>query len=121
MAAMFSGRWEKCLDHDSQGRIFLDFDPYCFENILMFLRCHLSDSVKNVTTPSPVISTGKEHAFKSLVDYLGLAELFDNANSKPLACKRQANSGLHGRLLEKRFKMQFRHEFMTPSQMLDEA
>ena len=30
MEALFSGRWEKKLMRDGQGRIFLDVDPICF-------------------------------------------------------------------------------------------
>lgn len=34
---MFSGRWEDRLERDSEGRVFLDYNPYCFEKILDFL------------------------------------------------------------------------------------
>lgn len=34
---MFSGRWEDRLERDSEGRVFLDYNPYCFGKILDFL------------------------------------------------------------------------------------
>lgn len=34
---MFSGRWEDKLERDTDGRVFLDYNPYCFEKILDFL------------------------------------------------------------------------------------
>ena len=84
LSAMFSGRWEQSLDHDSQGRIFLDFDPYCFEQILTFLRCRSSDTTKRVNTPAPIITADKQHAFASLVDFLGLTELLGSPSHAKL-------------------------------------
>ena len=34
---MFSGRWEDRLERDSEGRVFLDYNPYCFGKILDYL------------------------------------------------------------------------------------
>ncbi|KAL0043515.1 hypothetical protein WJX79_006959 [Trebouxia sp. C0005] len=72
LASIFSGRWEGCLDHDANGRIFLDFDPYSFQQILMTLRCRPFDLAKNVAPPEAVMTPDKLHAYKCLVDYLGL-------------------------------------------------
>ena len=72
LAAMFSGRWEQCLDKDSQGHVFLDFDPHCFDQIVTFLRCHMRDAALGAETPAPVIKASKQHAYTLLVDYLGL-------------------------------------------------
>ncbi len=69
---MFSGRWEDCLDHDSNGRIFLDFDPYSFQQILTMLRCRPFDLANNTVPPEAIITPDKLHAYKCLVDYLGL-------------------------------------------------
>ncbi len=69
---MFSGRWEDCLDHDSNGRVFLDFDPYSFQQILTMLRCRPFDLANRVVPPEAIITPDKLHAYKCLVDYLGL-------------------------------------------------
>ena len=71
---MFSGHWEDSLDHDSQGRIFLDFDPHCFQQILTFLRSRLHDLAIGHQTSQPAVEHGKEHAYECLVDYLGLQD-----------------------------------------------
>lgn len=34
LEALFSGRWEKQLNRDSKGRIFLDVNPVCFQAII---------------------------------------------------------------------------------------
>lgn len=69
---MFSGRWEDCLDHDSDGRIFLDFDPYSFQQVLTTLRCRPFDLASSVAPPEAIITPDKLHAYNCLVDYLGL-------------------------------------------------
>ena len=71
---MFSGRWEHSLNRDSQGRIFLDFEPHCFQQILTFLRCRPLNMARGQRTPQPIIEEGKQHAYQSLVDYLGLED-----------------------------------------------
>lgn len=38
LAARFSGRWEQSLSRGDQGRIFLDYDSYSFQQILLCLR-----------------------------------------------------------------------------------
>ncbi len=52
---MFSGRWDQPLDHDSQGRIFLDFEPYCFQQILTSLRCRQLTAGAASKVPGQVI------------------------------------------------------------------
>jgi hypothetical protein len=43
LEALFSGRWEKQLLRDSQGRIFLDVNPTCFKCIVDYLNeCTIS-------------------------------------------------------------------------------
>ena len=69
---MFSGRWEDCLDHDSNGKVFLDFDPYCFQQILTMLRCRPFDLASSAAPAEAIITPDKFHAYKCLVDYLGL-------------------------------------------------
>ena len=38
LAAMFSERWDGCHKLDKEGRVFLDYSPYCFGKILEYLR-----------------------------------------------------------------------------------
>ncbi len=85
LASMFSGRWEDCLDHDSNGRVFLD--PYSFQQILTMLRCRLLDLANSAARYEAIITPDKLHAYKRLVDYLaleglcGAADKFSNAPS----------------------------------------
>ncbi len=85
LASMFSGRWEDCLDHDSNGRVFLD--PYSFQQILTMLRCRLFDLANSAARYEAIITPDKLHAYKRLVDYLaleglcGAADKFSNAPS----------------------------------------
>ncbi|KAL0045627.1 hypothetical protein WJX82_000147 [Trebouxia sp. C0006] len=72
LASMFSGRWEDCLDRDSTGRVFLAFDPYSFQQILTMLRCRLFDIANSAAPYKAIITPDKLHAYKCLVDYLGL-------------------------------------------------
>ena len=72
LASMFSGRWEDCLDRDSNGRVFLAFDPYSFQQILTMLRCRLFDIANSAAPYKAIITPDKLHAYKCLVDYLGL-------------------------------------------------
>ena len=74
LASMFSGRWEQSLDHDSQGRIFLDFEPYCFQQILTSLRCRQLRAEVEEKTAAPPVEPATEDAYNCLVDYLGLGE-----------------------------------------------
>ena len=59
---------------DSQGRIFLDCDPYCFERMVSLLRCKLIEHPDR-PAPQPVIREESQAGFETLVEYLGLGEL----------------------------------------------
>jgi len=74
LAARFSGRWEQCLDRDAQGRVFLDFDPYCFQIVLTYLRARCMDNTLGRITHSPSVTLEKEHEYQGLIKYLGLEE-----------------------------------------------
>lgn len=75
LSAMFSGRWEQSLDHDSQGHIFLDLDPYCFERIITYLRSRSRDMALGLDTAEPMIECSKQHIYTQLIDYLGLTSV----------------------------------------------
>lgn len=71
---MFSGRWEQCLDYDHKGRVFLDFDPYSFQQIMSYLRsCNICSRATD-SIPLPEIEPGKRKIFRDLVKYLSLEE-----------------------------------------------
>lgn len=38
LGALFSGRWEKALRRDANGRIFIDDNPKCFKKMLTSLQ-----------------------------------------------------------------------------------
>lgn len=70
---MFSGRWEDRLERDSEDRVFLDYNPYCFGKILDFLWAVQVSGPEN-PPPLPVIRTEDEDSFRLLARYLGLEE-----------------------------------------------
>lgn len=65
---MFSGRWEQNVDQDADGRIFLDFDPYCFQQILSYLR---SCKIRRLAVAPASLQRIKA---KKLCDYLELVK-----------------------------------------------
>lgn len=74
LAARFNGRWEQCLDRDDQGRIFLDFDPYCFQQILFYLRSRALLSSAEAAAALPEVESCRRTAYIDLVKYLALEE-----------------------------------------------
>lgn len=75
LEAMFSGRWEKSVDLDSNGRVFLDFTPAVFRLLLSHLRV-IRDSPNIDLIGFPLVP--KEHSaeFNTMVRYLGLETLY---------------------------------------------
>ena len=73
LANIFSGRWEKSLERDQDGAVFLDFNPQYFVLILDYLRA------KRIGQPGKLISLPKvaeeqQEDFNSLLQYLGLSD-----------------------------------------------
>lgn len=54
LEALFSGRWDKKLQCDSNGRIFLDVNPTCFHAIEDYLNELTISSEGNLPTPPHV-------------------------------------------------------------------
>ena len=72
LAAKFSGRW----DHKhmvKDGYVFLEFDPYCFNKILSYLRSKAIEGPDH-PAPFPVIAPEHEAQFNQLVAHLLLEE-----------------------------------------------
>lgn len=71
LGGMFSGRWEDSFTKDAQGRIFLDFDPDCFEVVLHELRTQslTSEPIKWASVKAP---PGKQRYFFALRKFLAM-------------------------------------------------
>ena len=89
LAKMFGPRWAGRQKLDNQGRIFLNFDPYCFEQLLSFLMSKLIEHPEQ-PAPPPVIRPEAQAKFAQLVEYLGMKDFMqgtdqtDAAESAPL-------------------------------------
>ena len=53
LEALFSGRWEKKLQRDSSGRIFLDVDGDCFQAIVVYLSEYASLTDDDISALDP--------------------------------------------------------------------
>ena len=73
LASMFSGRWEKSLARDENGRIFFDFNPQYFVFILDYLRAKKISTPEN-PAPLPKVPEEQVKNFNNLVEYLGLSD-----------------------------------------------
>lgn len=73
IAALFSGNWDDGQHRDSQGRPFLDVDPYIFDEIVNFPRQKAIEGPEK-PAPIPIIAPEKELEFDAVVDYYGLKE-----------------------------------------------
>ena len=95
LAARFNGSdlMEQCLDRDDQGRIFLDFDPYCFQQILFYLRSRALLSSAEATAALPEIDPCKKRAYMDLVKFLLLEEYMGYSGFSALQFV-QAGSGV---------------------------
>ena len=69
LTSMFSGRWEENIDRDSNGDIFLDFDPKLFARILDYLR---AKKINQTRVLLPSVAVEDVVNFRRLVDYLGV-------------------------------------------------
>ena len=60
LAGIFSGRWDKKLQRDSHGRIFLDVNPVCFQAIVDYLTEIL---ISSEDSPPEQPSVDNEHEY----------------------------------------------------------
>lgn len=84
LAIQFGLRWVERQKRDNQGRIFLNYDPYCFKRILSFLRCKLVEHPDHLTLP-PLIKRESQAEFASLTQYLGLGDFISSTATADLA------------------------------------
>ena len=71
LSALFSGRWDKKLQRDSHGRIFLDVNPICFQAVVDYLNELLISSEDNL--PSlPTVDNEHEQIMRHQIELFGL-------------------------------------------------
>ncbi|KAL7532125.1 hypothetical protein ACHAXR_004448, partial [Thalassiosira sp. AJA248-18] len=69
--ALFSGRWDKKLQRDSDGRIFLDVNPLCFQAIVDYLNEMAISSDDNPPDP-PSVADELNHILKHQLELFEL-------------------------------------------------
>ncbi|KAL7544862.1 hypothetical protein ACHAWF_008226 [Thalassiosira exigua] len=77
--ALFSGRWDKMLERDHSGRIFLDVNPVCFQAIVDYLHELAISSEENPPSPPSV----EDDDSRSLTHQLGLFGLITYKYTTP--------------------------------------
>ncbi|KAL7542399.1 hypothetical protein ACHAWF_007171, partial [Thalassiosira exigua] len=71
MEALFSGRWDKTLQRDSNGRIFLDVNPACFQAIVDYFN-EMAISSEDDPPHPPVVCDEDTRILRSQLELLGL-------------------------------------------------
>lgn len=76
LSQMFSGRWEKQLPRDSEGRFFLDFNPQHMRAIFTWLAeaKRYNNDGPRLPHPREKLPTEKAWGFDELLEYLQLEE-----------------------------------------------
>ncbi|KAL9179985.1 hypothetical protein ACHAXT_007955 [Thalassiosira profunda] len=69
--ALFSGRWDKKLQKDSKGRLFLDVNPVCFQAIVDHLSELAIASAENPASP-PCVGDEYKHILGQHLELFGL-------------------------------------------------
>jgi hypothetical protein len=69
LEALFSGRWDKKLMRDGQGRIFLDVDPTCFQAIVDYLN-EMTISSEDCPPSPPSVDDEHMHNSSTNLNYL---------------------------------------------------
>ena len=75
--------WDHKHEQDDEGYIFVEYDPYCFNKILSFLRSKAIEHPDH-PAPKPVIPSEHKALFNQLVAYLGLEEFFGQSSRSGL-------------------------------------
>ncbi|KAL7522127.1 hypothetical protein ACHAWX_006817 [Stephanocyclus meneghinianus] len=74
LEALFSGRWDKKLQRDSAGHIYLDVNPVCFQAIIDYL-----NEVKISTVDSPAAPPSVDSEYQNIlmhqIDLFGLSDI----------------------------------------------
>ena len=81
LESLFSGRWDRRLQRDGKGRIFLDVNPVCFQAIVDYLN-ELVISPPNFPSEPPHVEGELKHILRHQLDLFGITDeitLFDNS------------------------------------------
>lgn len=70
--ALFSGRWEKKLQRDNHGRIFLDVNSECFQSIVAYLN-EILISTEDNTPDTPFVDDEYQNTFVQQLELFGLS------------------------------------------------
>jgi len=71
LKALFSGRWDKKLQRDSNGRIFLDVNSVCFQAIVDYLN-EMTISSEDNPPESPSVDDEHKHILQHQLELFGL-------------------------------------------------
>mmetsp|Transcript_14090 Transcript_14090/g.25676 ORF Transcript_14090/g.25676 Transcript_14090/m.25676 type:complete len:619 (+) Transcript_14090:91-1947(+) len=71
LEALFSGRWDKKLQRDSNGRIFLDVNSVCFQAIVDYLN-EMTISPEDNPPALPSVDDEHKHILKHQLELFGL-------------------------------------------------
>eukprot|EP00804_Cyclotella_cryptica_P029138 CCRYP_005305-RA/>CCRYP_005305-RA protein AED:0.32 eAED:0.32 QI:309/1/1/1/0.66/0.5/4/823/587 len=81
LEALFSGRWDKRLQRDAKGRIFLDVNSICFQAIVDYLN-ELVISPPNFPSEPPHVESELQHVLVHQLELFGITDditLFDTS------------------------------------------
>lgn len=73
LEAIFSGRWDKRLQRDGKGRIFLDVNPACFQAIVDYLNEMIISPPEHPPEP-PSVDSELDEILSHLLDLLGISD-----------------------------------------------
>lgn len=75
LESLFSGRWDKELQRDNNGRIFLDVNPVCFQLILDFLVERSMAVAEDSIQEPPSVDEEYKHIFEHQLELFGLTDV----------------------------------------------
>ena len=78
LESLFSGRWDKKLQRDNDGRIFLDVDPACFQAIVDYLNELAISSEDNPPHP-PSVDDEHKHILTHQLSLFGISDQMHDA------------------------------------------
>ena len=100
LESLFSGRWDKKLQRDNDGRIFLDVDPACFQAIVDYLNELAISSEDNPPHP-PSVDDEHKHILKHQLGLFGLSDQMPEELPDSTIIKDETKASLlHGWLKE---------------------
>jgi len=79
LEALFSGRWDKKLQRDSNGRIFLDVNSVCFQAIVDYLN-EMTISSEDNPPESPSVDDEHKHILRHQLELFGIMTKFSDSN-----------------------------------------